>query len=141
MAQALPVAQTTHANVPAGSAKEPKFIMPKKFDGIRSKFRGLVQQVNLFLRLHPSRYPDDSMQVAFIGSLLSGNAISWFVPFLEKRLPILQDMAQFEDLFTAAFGDSDRERVAETKMQSLRQETRSTAIYAAEFQQLTCDLE
>jgi hypothetical protein len=50
-------------------------------------------------------------------------------------------MAQFEALFTAAFGDSDRKRVAETKMQSLRQGTQSAAIYAAEFQQLTCDLE
>jgi hypothetical protein len=38
--------------------------MPEKFDGTRSKFRGFVQQVNLFLQLHPSRYPDDSTQVA-----------------------------------------------------------------------------
>jgi hypothetical protein len=52
---------------------------------------------------------------------------------LEKHSPILQDMAQFEALVTAAFGDSDRERVAKTKMQSLRQGTRSAAIYAAKF--------
>jgi hypothetical protein len=55
--------------------------------------------------------------VAFIGSLLSRNALSWFAPFLEKHLPVLQDMAQFEALFTAAFGNSNREREAETKMQ------------------------
>ena len=41
---------------------------------------------------------------------------------------------------TAAFGNSDRERVAEKKIQNLRQGSRSAAIYAAEFQQLTCDL-
>jgi hypothetical protein len=35
-------------------------------------------------------------------------------------------MAQFEALFTTAFGDSDRERVV---------------IYAVEFQQLICDFE
>jgi hypothetical protein len=50
-------------------------------------------------------------------------------------------MAQFEALLTAAFGDSDRERMVETKMKNLRQGTRSAAIYATEFQQLTCDLE
>jgi hypothetical protein len=61
--QALPVIQATHA-------REPKFIMPEKFDRTRSKFRGFVQQVNLFLRLHPSRDPNDSTQVVFIGSLL-----------------------------------------------------------------------
>jgi hypothetical protein len=54
--------------------------------------------------------------VACIGSLLSGNALSWFATFLEKRLPVLQDMAQFEALFTTAFGDSDKEKVVETKM-------------------------
>jgi hypothetical protein len=47
--------------MPAGNAKEPKFIMPKKFDGTRSKFRDFVQQVNLFLGLHPSHYTDDSI--------------------------------------------------------------------------------
>ena len=43
MAQALPVAQTTYTNVPAGNAKEPKFIMLQKIDGIQSKFRSFVQ--------------------------------------------------------------------------------------------------
>jgi hypothetical protein len=34
--------------------------MPEKFDEAQSKFHGFVQQVNLFLELHPSRYLDDS---------------------------------------------------------------------------------
>jgi hypothetical protein len=79
--------------------------------------------------------------VAFIGSLLSGSTLSWFVPFLEKHSPVLQDMAQFEALFTTVFGDSDQEKLAETKMQNLRQGARSAAIYTAKFQQVTCDLE
>jgi hypothetical protein len=48
---------------------------------------------------------------------LSGNVFSWFAPFLEKRSLTLQDMAQFKALFAAIFGESDREKVAETKMQ------------------------
>ena len=79
--------------------------------------------------------------MALIGSLSLGNALSWFVPFLEKRSPILRDMAQFEALLTIAFGNSDRERVAEAKMQSLRLGTRSIVIYAVEFQQLIYNLE
>jgi hypothetical protein len=84
MVQAPPIAQTTHANVLAGITKEPKFIVPEKFDGTQSKFWGFVQHVNLFLRLHPSCYLYDYTQVAFIRSLLSGNAFSWLPPFLEK---------------------------------------------------------
>jgi hypothetical protein len=52
--------------------------------------------------------------------LLSENALSWFTPFLEKHSPMLQDMAQFQAFFTATLGESDKERVAKTKMQSLR---------------------
>jgi hypothetical protein len=100
--------------VPTGNAKEPKFIILEKFDGTWSRFCGFVQQVNIFLQLHPSRYSYDSTQVAFIGSLLLENALSWFAPFLEKHSLVLQDMVQFEALFTTAFGDSDRKRVAET---------------------------
>jgi hypothetical protein len=137
MAQALPVAQTTHANVSACNVDEPKFIMLEKFNGTRSKFCGFVQQVNLFLRLHPSRYPDDSTQVAFIGSLLSGNALFWFAPFLEKHLPVLQDMVQFEALFTDAFGDSDREKVADGKFAP--KNTVCCNLYSRIS--ITCDLE
>jgi hypothetical protein len=76
IAQALLVAQTMYANVPAGNAKEPKYIMLEKFGRTRSKFRGFVQQVNLLLRLHPSYYHDDFIQVPFICSLLSKNVLS-----------------------------------------------------------------
>jgi hypothetical protein len=60
---------------------------------------------------------------------------------VEKHLPILQDMVQFETLFIVAFGNSNRRKVAKTKMHNLYQGAQSAAIYAAKFQQLTCDLE
>jgi hypothetical protein len=69
------------------------------------------------------------------------NARSWLAPLLEKVSPILYNLEAFLERFTAAFGDSDRERVAERKIQNLCQGTRSAAIYAAEFQQLTCNLD
>jgi hypothetical protein len=76
MAQALSIVQTTHANVPTCSAKEPNFIMSEKFDGTRLKFRSFVQQVNFFLRLHPSRYPNDSTQ-CYHGMPFLGLHHSW----------------------------------------------------------------
>ena len=115
--------------------------MLNKFDGTRTHFRGFVQQVRLYLRLYPSRYPDGFTQVAFIGILLSGNAHSWFAPLLEIDSPILYNLEAFMGRFTAASGDSDREGVAERKIQQLQQGSCSAAIYAAEFQQLTCDLD
>lgn len=139
--EARHVSHTTPIDTSRISTKEPKASMPDKFDGTRANFRGFVQQVRLYLRLYPSRYPNGFTQVAFIGTLLSGNARSWFAPLLEKDSPILYDLEAFIERLTAAFGDSDRERVAERKIQNLRQGSRSAAIYAAEFQQLTCDLD
>ena len=115
--------------------------MPEKFDGTRSKFRGFLQQVKLYLRLHPFQYPDGFTQVGFIGALLSGSALSWFAPLMEKDSRILYDLNAFLEAFTATFGESDRERVAETKLVSLRQGSRSATTYAAEFQNLACDVD
>jgi hypothetical protein len=96
IAQALLVAQTMYANVPAGNAKDPKYIMLEKFGRTRSKFRGFVQQVNLLLRLHPSYYHDDFIQVPFICSLLSKNVLSWFAPILRKHSPILYHLKVYK---------------------------------------------
>jgi hypothetical protein len=115
--------------------------MPDKYDGTRANFRGFMQQVRLYLRLYHFHYPDGFTQVAFIGTLLSGNARSWFASLLEKDSPILYNLEAFMERLTATFGDSDQERVAEKKIQNLRQGSRSAAMYAAEFQQLTCDLD
>jgi hypothetical protein len=60
---------------------------------------------------------------------------------LESHSLVLQDMAQLEAFYTTVFGDSNREKVAKTKMQSLRQGSRSAAIYVVKFQQLICNLE
>ena len=106
MAQALLIVQTIHTHVPTSNTKERNFIIQEKFDGTQSKFCGFVQYINIFLRPHLFRYPDDSTQVAFIGSLLSGNAHSWFGPFLEKHLLVLQNMALFEAFFIATFNNN-----------------------------------
>jgi len=115
--------------------------MPEKFDGTRSKFRGFLQQVKLYLRLHPLQYPDGFTQVGFIGALLSGSALSWFAPLMEKDSRLLYNLNSFLEVFTTTFGESDRERVAETKLLSLRQGSQSATMYAAEFQNLACDVD
>ena len=70
---------------------EPKICLPEKFDGTRSKLRGFLNQIRLVIQLHSHRYPTDREQVGLVGSLLSGSALSWFAPLLEKQAPELQD--------------------------------------------------
>ena len=123
------------------ATKEPRIGLPDKFDGTRSKFRGFVNQVRLIIRMQPLRYPTEETQVGFIGTLLSGTALSWFSPLVEKNSPLLQDFHGFLEEFTNTFGETDRVRTATTKLRSLQQRARAASIYAAEFRQLACDVD
>jgi len=53
--------------------------MFQKFDEIKLKFWGFVQQVKLFSCVHPSRYSDGILEVGFVGILLSDTALSWSI--------------------------------------------------------------
>jgi len=63
-------------NVSTSNAMKPLLCILEKFDGIRSKFHNFIQQIKLFLILHPSWYSNDNTQVGFVGTLLSGVALS-----------------------------------------------------------------
>ena len=76
-------------------SKEPKISLPTKFDGTRSQFRGFLNQVQLVIKLHPSRYPTDVARVGLVGTLLTGTMLAWFAPVLERHLPLLEDFEVF----------------------------------------------
>ncbi|KAH7422150.1 hypothetical protein KP509_13G093300 [Ceratopteris richardii] len=120
--------------------KKPKICMLEKFDGDRTKFHGFLQQVKLYICMQPDRYPDEASKVGFIGTLLCGQALSWFAPILEKNMAVLQDYEGFLRELSATFGDTDTSRVAETKLRKLHQGNRLASFYASEFRQLICDL-
>ena len=134
----LAVAVTTPIS-PA--TKEPRIGLPEKFDGTRSKFRGFVNQIRMIIRMQPSRYPIEETQVGLIGTLLSGAALSWFSPLVEKDSPLLEDFHGFLEEFTNTFGETDKGRTATTKIHSLQQQSRAASVYAAEFRQLACDVD
>ncbi|KAH7306614.1 hypothetical protein KP509_22G022100 [Ceratopteris richardii] len=120
--------------------REPKISMPEKFDGDRTKFRRFLLQVKLYIRMQPDRYLDEASKVKFIGTLLCGQALSWFAPILEKNMAVLHDYEGFLQELTSTFGDEDTSQVAETKLRKLRQGNRPASTYASEFRQLICDL-
>ncbi|KAH9262640.1 hypothetical protein BASA82_000323 [Batrachochytrium salamandrivorans] len=69
---------------------EPKASLPDKFDGTRKNFRGFINQLELVFQLQASRYDTDRKKIAMLGTLLNGNALSWYNPYLEKTgsLPV-----------------------------------------------------
>ena len=120
--------------------KEPRVSLPDKFDGTRAKFRGFVNQIRLVTVLQPERYPTEESRVGLVGTLLTGQTLSWFAPLFEKRSPILSNFETFLEAFAEAFGEHDKARWATTKIRSLRQGARSASVYASDFRQLACDI-
>ena len=134
---ALPATATSSQQTP----KEPRIVLPKKFDGTRSKFRDFVNHIRLIFRLQAQRYPIAKIQIGLIGNLPTGAAFSWFSPLLETNSPLLTDLDAFLAEFTNTFGETDRARTATTKLRSLQQRSRAASVYAAKFRQLACDVD
>ena len=82
----------------------------------------------------------EEARVGLVGTLLTGQALSWFAPLLEKRSAILSSFETFMEAFVEAFGEHDKVRWATTNIRSLRQEARSALVYASDFRQLASDI-
>jgi hypothetical protein len=52
--------------------------------------------------------------------LLSGVALSWFVPLLEKNSPLLEDLDDSLIEFSDTFGETEKVQTTITKLQFLR---------------------
>jgi hypothetical protein len=53
--------------------------------------------------MQPLHYLTPALQVGLIGTLLSGMALNWFSPILEKNSPLLYDFEGFMEEFAACF--------------------------------------
>jgi Retrotransposon gag protein len=123
---------------------EPKVALPDKFDGDKRKLRGFLNQLELIFTLNSTKYPTDAIKVAFVGSLLTGRALSWFNPMFEKQASftnLLNNWANFKKSLMDTFGDPDRTRIAEYHLRDLRQGNKPASSYAAEFRTLATDVE
>src|SRR5689334_21490532 len=86
--------------------QHPKIDLPEKFDGDKRKLRGFINQLQLAFTLNPNKYPTDAIKVAFVGSLLTGRALSWFNPMFEnteKYYPILNSWLEFKKCLVETF--------------------------------------
>jgi transposase InsO family protein len=115
--------------------------MPDKFAGDRSRLRDFLTQVQLVVQLNPARFPSDFAKVGFVGSLLSGTALSWFTPLVESASPLLNDFNAFVRRLQETFGDTNRARLATFRIRDLNQGSDTVATYIAKFRSVACDLD
>jgi hypothetical protein len=128
-----------------------KVSTPDTYSGERSKLKGFLIQVDLYLTFNSTRFNSETERVLWVVSLLRGDALNWIEGFVidymhktNERGQIMKDMREetkalfrtykgFIDKITATFGAVDEEKQAERAIQTLRQRG-SCATYTAEFQ-------
>ncbi|XP_063577135.1 protein LDOC1 isoform X1 [Pongo abelii] len=69
----------------------------------------LLRQTASYMLVNENRFSNDAMKVAFLISLLTGEAEEWVVPYIEMDSPILGDYRAFLDEMKQCFGWDDDE--------------------------------
>ncbi|SOV04760.1 uncharacterized protein UDID_17177 [Ustilago sp. UG-2017a] len=114
---------------------------PEAFTGERGHLEPFLAQVDVFLRLNPGRFINDSDQILWLSTLLRGVAHQWFYPHLSAVNPPtwLTDYPLFINQLRVVFGDPDHIATAKREIEVLSQTT-SVANYLTQFCQLQMTL-
>ncbi len=121
----------------------PRLALPEKFDGNRENFRGFINSCELLFANRPDYYTD-TQKIVTIGSLLVGQALEWFNPFIEnpgRYQKYLENYSEFKKLFQSNFGLINPESVAFHRLKKLKQGRGPASDYAASFRSLSADLD
>jgi len=120
--------------------REPKVLLPERYDGSPEKYRSFVTGIRLVIRQQPLTYATDASRVTLVANLLDEIPMKWFEPLLNANSPLLNNYDEFMNHFAACFRDTDPAATSELKIRSLKQGSRSVAQYASEFRQVSSDL-
>uniref|UniRef100_A0AAY4CY98 Retrotransposon gag domain-containing protein n=1 Tax=Denticeps clupeoides TaxID=299321 RepID=A0AAY4CY98_9TELE len=114
---------------------------PPLYDGNPKKCRSFITQCRLILRLQAAHLPDDETAVAYIITRLTGRALEWVTPLVERRDPVCLSVPAFLDRLQTVFQGETGRRASLLRLMSLRQGNRSVSDYAIEFRTLASDSE
>jgi transposase InsO family protein len=114
----------------------PKVALPEKFDGSISKCRRFISSVENVFAIQPARYGTSEIRTRFIGTLLTGDALTWFSGVVDYTPDLLSDYQNFIDEFRNLFDDPHAQRHACNSLKRLRQGKFSVTSYSAKFRHL-----
>ncbi|XP_032745772.1 protein LDOC1 [Rattus rattus] len=83
---------------------------PSRFSGESGRLPEFVVQTMSYMLVNEEHFCNDAMKVAFLISLLSGEAEEWVMPYIESNSHILGDYRAFVNEMKQYFGwDTDDE--------------------------------
>ncbi|KAI7805934.1 Pol polyprotein [Triplophysa rosa] len=115
---------------------EPHANNPPLYDGDSSSCRAFLSQCALVFSLQPRRYATEEARVAYVLTLLTGQAREWGVAVWEARAPCCQSFGAFRAEMSSLFDRSARGDEAAAQLSRLSQGRKSTTEYSIQFQTL-----
>jgi hypothetical protein len=109
----------------------PKVALPEKFDGSISKCRRFISSVENIFAIQPTRYNTAEIRTRFIGTLLTGDALTWFSGVVDYSPDLLLDYRKFIDELRNLFDDPHAQRHACNSLKRLRQGKYSVVSYSS----------
>ncbi|CAH6779996.1 protein LDOC1 [Phodopus roborovskii] len=82
---------------------------PSPFNGENARLPEFIVQTTSYMLVNEDRFCNDAMKVAFLISLLSGEAEEWVMPYIQTDSSILCDYRAFVDEMKQCFGWYDNE--------------------------------
>lgn len=117
-------------------------VMPDKFNGAYDKTRGFINQLLMAFSLKSFAYANDRVKIMTLGTLVTGNALTWFNPYVEKpqeHQATLSSWTTFLEAFEKRFTDTDRQKKSNIKLEQIKQGKMSVTDYANAFSSLAAE--
>ncbi|KAJ7998560.1 hypothetical protein DPEC_G00206180 [Dallia pectoralis] len=118
---------------PVPPSREPRVPAPDRYSGELGLCRAFLIQCSLVFEQQPLSYPTDRSKIAYLMSLLKGNALAWASAVWDNQSPISQSFICFTTEMGRVFEHPVRGSVAANRLLTVRQGSRSVEDYAVEF--------
>ncbi len=117
----------------------PQVTSPEKYDGNAAGYHDFLASVDNVFALQPERFSIAEFKTRYIGTLLIGNAKSWFRHICMNDSDKLRDFAAFMADFQSQFRDPNYHMQCRARLAALRQGKGSVQQYQARFRVLAND--
>ena len=116
---------------------EPKVSNPDKFNGNPHDVRNFISACKDIFLLQPNHFPNDIVKIIFIGSLLTGNALTWYRNLKTEHemepLRALQTYTEFVATLQKTFDDPNTTSNARDLLSRIKQSKQSCLSYTTAF--------